>query len=363
MKRYLALIIFGALIGKSSLSQYTAIPDVNFEQALIDLGYDSGSPDGLVLTSNINTVITLVVDDYNIFDMTGIEDFNNLQALYCRNNQISNLNVTQNIGLVSLVCDNNLISTLDLMQNSYLKTLVCGNNNLSNLDVTQNLNLIFIQCDSNQITILDVSQNLDLVGLYCDSNLLNNLDVSQNLLLENLRCSNNELSSLDVSENLILSSLICFNNQLTSLDISQNHSLHGLNCSNNYINTLDVSQNSSLFSIDCQSNNLSCLNVKNGQNHNFYKFIASNNPNLICIEVDDPSWSTSVWNNNQIDAGAYFSNYCGNTCTTDVSELDHNKKELVKIVNLMGQEVNSNEAGILMFIYGDGTTEKRIINN
>jgi len=30
-------------------AQQTAIPDSNFEQALIDLGYDSGTPDGTVM--------------------------------------------------------------------------------------------------------------------------------------------------------------------------------------------------------------------------------------------------------------------------------------------------------------------------
>jgi hypothetical protein len=35
-------------------SQTTAVPDVNFEQALIDLGHDSGTPDGMVPTANIS---------------------------------------------------------------------------------------------------------------------------------------------------------------------------------------------------------------------------------------------------------------------------------------------------------------------
>lgn len=46
-------------------SQNTYVPDDNFEQALIDLGYDSGALDDYVLTANINTVTALDVSSLN----------------------------------------------------------------------------------------------------------------------------------------------------------------------------------------------------------------------------------------------------------------------------------------------------------
>ena len=39
--------------------QYTAIPDPNFEKALIDLGIDSSPIDGRVLTASVTGVISL----------------------------------------------------------------------------------------------------------------------------------------------------------------------------------------------------------------------------------------------------------------------------------------------------------------
>ena len=57
-----------------SFSQYTVIPDENFEQALIDLGYDDIN-DGKVLTENINTVDSLKIHSRVIKDLTGIEAF------------------------------------------------------------------------------------------------------------------------------------------------------------------------------------------------------------------------------------------------------------------------------------------------
>ncbi len=48
----LLLILSTALV----FAQQTAIADANFEHALIDLGYDTGTPNGVVPTANINTI-------------------------------------------------------------------------------------------------------------------------------------------------------------------------------------------------------------------------------------------------------------------------------------------------------------------
>ena len=59
------------------------MPDDNFEQALIDLGYDTGAPDDSVPTANINTVLSLNVNSKNISDLTGIAAFASLVSLDC----------------------------------------------------------------------------------------------------------------------------------------------------------------------------------------------------------------------------------------------------------------------------------------
>lgn len=70
MKKLLfILLIITTSIG---VAQTTAIPDANFEQALIDLGYDTGSPDGVVPTANVDTIISLYIWAKNISDLTGI---------------------------------------------------------------------------------------------------------------------------------------------------------------------------------------------------------------------------------------------------------------------------------------------------
>ena len=79
MKKILTLIL--ALNFGLSLGQTTTIPDPNFEQALIDLGYDTGTPDGSVPTANISSPWYLDVSMKNISDLTGIADFTALITL------------------------------------------------------------------------------------------------------------------------------------------------------------------------------------------------------------------------------------------------------------------------------------------
>ena len=86
MKRFIlftfsVLLTFTFAIAQNS--NFTYVPDDNFEQALINLGYDNVLDD-YVITANINTVTYLNVSFSNIVDLTGIEDFTALTSLHCQ---------------------------------------------------------------------------------------------------------------------------------------------------------------------------------------------------------------------------------------------------------------------------------------
>ncbi|MEO8237127.1 MAG: T9SS type A sorting domain-containing protein [Flavobacterium sp.] len=55
-----------------------------------------------------------------------------------------------------------------------------------------------LYCESNQLTALDVSQNLALKGLTCQYNQLTSLNVSNNKALTYLVCLSNKLQSLNL---------------------------------------------------------------------------------------------------------------------------------------------------------------------
>ena len=358
MKKLLLLPLIA--INLLATAQTTAIPDANFEQALINLGYDNVI-DGGVLTANINTVLSLAVSFKSISDLTGIEDFTALTYLACHNNQLTFLNVSQNTYLTFLDCYNNQLTNLDVTQNTSLDSLVCSENQLTTIDVSQNTALTYLVFHYNQITNIDVSQNTALTYLYCHNNQLTNLDLSQNIALQQVDFTNNLLTNLDVSQNTDLEVLYCESNQLTSIEVAGATALDRLICGDNQITSLDVSQNTALQWLRCDNNNLHCLNVKNGNNPNFLLFDPTTNPNLNCIEVDDVAYSTSNWTwiNSQIS----FSTNCNNPCLpSSINEKTLNTFELypnpttstiilnnlqlgdeVSVYNTLGQRVYSSQ--------------------
>ena len=153
MKKLLLILLCLPMIG---FGQQTYVPDTNFEQALINLGYDTGAPNGYIPTSNINTITYLNINSENISDLTGIEDFTALNYLHCYNNQLTSLNVSQNTALITLYCYNNQLTSLDVSQNTALADLICSDSQLTSLDVSNNTALTTLDCSSNQLTTLDV---------------------------------------------------------------------------------------------------------------------------------------------------------------------------------------------------------------
>ena len=336
------------------IGQQTYVPDDNFEQELINLGYDNVLDDS-VLTANISAVDTLIINPpatgagSSTSDLTGIEDFTALTYLDCSWNQIANIDVSQNTALTWLDCS----------ENAQLSPF-------GSLNVTGLTGLTYLDCSENGgLITLDISTNTALTYLNCSGNAyaLASLDVSNNSALTYLDCSFGQLISLDVSNNISLIQLNCKWNELTSLDISNNTVLTYLNCSSNQLTVLDISDNSALTSLNCSSNQLTCLNVQNGNNSNFVLFAAHyGNLNLSCVEVDDVAWSTANWAG-QLQS-IYFSVNCNNNCSgnsTFVLDITKDISNLVKITDMLGQETPYRKNTPLFYIYYDGTVEKRII--
>lgn len=349
------------------LADLTYVPDDNFEQALIDLGYDSGPLDDYVLTATIEVITSLDVSNRGIIDLTGIEDFsslgflncsmnliqeldfsNNLQLfrLECFNNQLTTLDITQNTNLSFLYASNNQLSVVDLTNNTVLKNLLINDNLLSTIDVTSNILLeqIYIHdnlissidvtkntlldefhCQNNELSEIDVSKNTLMTIFLCSNNLLTAIDVTKNTLLEQFVCSDNGISTIDLSQNInlsllhayrnqlttldiinntVLKSLIVFNNFLTSLDLSQNTLLEQLNCSFNQISVIDVSQHPALYTLELRNNLLTFVDIRSGNNTHITYYNTRNNPNLKCIFVDDATYSIATWTS--IDASSTF---------------------------------------------------------
>lgn len=270
------------MISPILFAQKTYVPDDQFEQVLIDLGYDSGALDDSVATSNIITVTSLDVKGKNISDLTGIEGFQALTRLECSDNNLTNLNLSHNVLLTELTCENNRLTSLDVSycpdlsglwcrtnqltilevgNNLALRNLNCSNNQLTSIDVSKNTSLSSLLIASNQLSTLDISQNKSLTDFICEDNQIGNLDVSQNTELSYLGVGGNQLTTLDIRNNTLLNSISCGANQLTSLDLSKNTSLTSLFCARNQLVSLDVSYNTALITLFCSFNLLTSLDV------------------------------------------------------------------------------------------------------
>ncbi|MCL2670618.1 MAG: hypothetical protein FWF10_01100 [Clostridiales bacterium] len=122
-----------------------------------------------------------------------------------------------------------------------LTHLYCMDNRIEWLDVSNNTKLIVINCRGNRLNALDLSENKVLSQLWCyDNPNIRILDLRNNKSLVTLRCSNTGLSSLDVSQNPELVRLVCADNELTSLDVSNNKKLHLIEVYGNYLQSLKL---------------------------------------------------------------------------------------------------------------------------
>ncbi len=241
----------------NNLHSQTYVPDDNFEQALIDLGYDTAPLDDYVPTANISGVTDLSLAGESISDLTGIKDFVMLTQLNASSNQLSSVDFSFNTALEVLIVGANPISDLDLSQNTALERLDISNTTITSIDISMLGQLKIFNCNISSLASLDLSSNLILEELVCANTSLGSLDVSNNTQLKKLICQYTGLVSLDLSNNIMLEELSCYQNSLSSLDISNNVSLHTVQASENLFTFFDVTNNSALEWLNLTNNNLS----------------------------------------------------------------------------------------------------------
>lgn len=134
----------------------TDIPDIAFERALIEVGIDD-EEDGSVLTSAIEIVTDLVVEDKGITNLQGIEDFSMLEGLWVADNQLTSLDVTSNTNLLFCFVRNNALTNLNVSGLSLLEKIEANGNNLVSLDLTDNISMQQLTLNDNLLESIDIS--------------------------------------------------------------------------------------------------------------------------------------------------------------------------------------------------------------
>lgn len=270
----------------------------------------------------------------NISNLIGIEAFINLEALYCNNGKLTNLDVSDLTNLKRLKCNGNFfLASLNLSNLINLEYLDCSTNQLTNLNVSDLINLKELNCSFHQITSLNLSNLTNLTDIDCGfgnitslnltnvinlenldfrTNLVDNLDVSDLINLKYLNCSSNNLISLDVSNLINLKGLNCSTNELNSIDLFNLVNLMNLNCRDNQLTDLDVSNLINLIYFECDYNQLVFLNIKNNKNFSSNNYKWGNNPTLQYICANDANVLIVQQKNDQYGYGStcHINSYC-----------------------------------------------------
>ena len=132
---------------------------------------------------------TMDANNKNIASVQGIKYFTDITSLNFNDNQLTELDVSENTELKNISCGRNqLTGKLDLSNNTNLTGIYVPNNQLTELDISKSINMQKITFYNNKLTKLDITNNVNLINIDGRGNLLTELDTSKNTALEVFEC-------------------------------------------------------------------------------------------------------------------------------------------------------------------------------
>lgn len=182
----LLLIIMISFSGKA---QITLIPDWSFESYLVNVGIDSdGEVNGQMLTSDAESVEELFLWGEGIDDISGLEDFINLEKLTCYYNPLNGymgapygtINVSTLVNLKELDVRASHLEAIDVSNNVLLEKILIGNEGFGDIPII------------SDFTELDLSNNPSVN--YVDAS-----NFVETFTFLNMRNNNAESVYIDVS--------------------------------------------------------------------------------------------------------------------------------------------------------------------
>jgi hypothetical protein len=197
--------------------------------------------DGEISPEEAQAVTTIDCSGKGITSLEGLDKFPNLTTLYCQNNNLS---------------------VIELSNMPLLKVLDCsGNPSLGEVDPTELPDLEVLNCDSTGISQIDVSKNPKLQTLNVGNTDIGELAATPAPKYAHKKNAPTSGKGLNVTKNGNLVTLICNNCHLDALDLSNCSMLDALNCADNKIAELDLTKNTKLLQLKCCRNRIKSLNL------------------------------------------------------------------------------------------------------
>ena len=141
----------------------TNFPDGAFRQYVAD-NFDKDK-DGALNQTERNAVKEIWISNSGCTSLQGLKYFSKLTDLFCSDNNLTELDVSENPELKRLICYNNSLTSLNLNKNTKLESLNCNKNKLTVLDLRENKSLWWLRCNNNCLTSLDLRNNPKIVDL------------------------------------------------------------------------------------------------------------------------------------------------------------------------------------------------------
>lgn len=225
---------------------YLNIPDENFEAILIEKGIDS---DGIInqqmLKSDAEKVTKLSLNGANINTLEGIEAFVNLKRLEADANNLTTLDVSNNV----------LLDTISLTSNRLTK--------VKGLEKAKNLTWLSLSWNYFTEFTLD---NDNVKNFLIDHNDLISLEIANAPKLESAVLNINQIPALDLSNSPLLKVLIFSANKVQTINLDNNVNLEYIYCSSNLFTQFDISNLPNLIDVRVDRNpTLTCIKIANGQ--------------------------------------------------------------------------------------------------
>ena len=145
----------------------TNFPDGAFRQYVAD-NFDKDK-DGALNQTERNAVKEIEISNSGCTSLQGLKYFSKLTDLFCSDNNLTELDVSENPELGRLICYNNSLTSLNLNKNTKLRSLNCNNNKLTVLDLRENKSLSWLRCKNNCLTSLDLRNNPQIGDLQVGS--------------------------------------------------------------------------------------------------------------------------------------------------------------------------------------------------
>ena len=345
-----------------------------------------------------NTALTgLAVNDNQLTNLD-VSQNTALTTFICSGNQLTSLDVSQNTALIDLDCKDNQLTSLDVSQNTALELLLLSNNQLTTIDVSTNTALTFFSCRDNQLTSLDVSQNIALTFFFCFNNQLTNLDVrnGNNISFQNFETYNNpNLYCINVDDaSWADTNWTVANGSIDSTMSFSTNCLMAFGCTDsvacNYDSTATIDDSSCVYHENVFLSDTACDSyTASGITYNlsgWYTWTLTNSVNcdsniFLALTINNSTSSfdtlsvpaSILWNGMLLDSSGDYSIVYTNmfgcdsivnlnltVTTTGVSDIANNKSNLVKITDMLGQRTPYRKNTPLIYIYDDGTVEKKI---